>query len=105
SILAAVEKIKQEYGKVIFFGWSLSGPTGQRFVASNPELFKALAMVEAATCPIEPPEGIVNALVSNRIPFLNINGLGHSSDTGVSKETCQELVNTLKARGANATNI
>jgi pimeloyl-ACP methyl ester carboxylesterase len=97
---AVFTEVLEETGPAIWIGWSSAGTNAQAFVVDRPDLFRALITLEPGAAPCSggpPPPPLVNALVDNGIPYLNINS--------TVSPRCQELVDGINAAGGDATQI
>ncbi|MFC3692258.1 hypothetical protein ACFOWB_08540 [Chenggangzhangella methanolivorans] len=120
SFIAAMERIKEEYGPVIYVGWSGGAVLGNELMMQRPDLFKAVVSVEAANCttlplnstdfdspqpqkPVDPK--LVSVYADTKVPLLNLNSeAGHGIWSGHGKEHCRPLVRAIKAKGGKASN-
>lgn len=120
AFIAALEKINEMQGPVIFVGWSLAGGLGQRLVVDRPDLFSALILLEGASgqpplptpenwfdyCSVKPSEPLVATLVKTGLPVLSLNGQkGHVVNTGHASGVCKSLVDDVNAGGGHASSI
>jgi pimeloyl-ACP methyl ester carboxylesterase len=118
TFIAVLEKIKAEYGKVIWVGWSGGATTGHQLVVARPDLFKAMVGLETPQCSTLPINGFdyisvkpqvpvdpayVAAYANSKVPFLNVNSeAGHKTWAGHSREHCQPLVDAINTAGGKA---
>jgi pimeloyl-ACP methyl ester carboxylesterase len=114
---AAFIALLEKTGPAIFIGWSGGGGLGETLVKLRPDLFQALISLEATgsctpnpggTPPAVVDPALVDVLVDNQVPFLNVNGTtGHSNRNpgGLAPFVCQALIDQIIAAGGDATQI
>ena len=106
---SAFISLLEKTGPAIVIGWSGGGNLVQTLVLARPDLFRAFISLESTGSCYDPPgvnPALVNTLVTNKIPFLNVNSTtGHSTQTGKAHLVCQALIHQIIAAGGDATQV